>query len=89
MLEQKVIFKINWQDLQVIAIANRMVLVTWNGEKAWMEKSVFNRLSAYHEQETNRKSQFGTKPEIRPVFGLITGRVDKNGKTINVFETLK
>lgn len=88
-MEQKTVFKINWKDIQVVAIANRLVLVTWNGEKAWMEKSVFNRLSAYHEQESDPKSQFGTKPKIRPVFGLIIERVDQYGKTINVFETLK
>ena len=88
-MEQKTVFKINWKDIQVVAIANRMVLVTWNGEKAWMEKSAFNRLSAYHEQETDPKSRFGTKPKIRPVFGLITERIDGNGKPIKVFETLK
>ena len=88
-MEQKTIFKIEWKDVRVIAIANRMVLVAWNDEKAWMEKSVFNRLSAHHEQETNPKSQFGTKPKIRPVYGLIIERVDRNEKTIKVFEILK
>ena len=88
-MEQKTIFKIEWKDVQVNAIANRMVLVTWNGDKAWMEKSVFNRLSAYHEQETDPKSRFGTKPKVRPVFGLIVERVDKNERTIKVFEILK
>lgn len=88
-MEQKTIFKINWKDIQVNAIANRMVLVTWNGEKAWMNKSDFNRLSIHHEQETDPKSRFGTKPKIRPVFGLITEQVDRNGKTVKVFETLK
>lgn len=88
-MEQKTIFKINWKDIQVVAIANRLVLVTWNGEKAWMEKSVFNRLSAYHEQESDPKSRFGTKPRICPVFGLITERIDKNERILKVFETLK
>lgn len=88
-MEQKVIFKINWKDLQVIAIANRMVLVTWNGEKAWMEKSTFNRISIRHEWETNLKSQFETKLEVRPVFGLIVEQTGKDGKPFMVFETLK
>ena len=88
-MEQKTIFRIKWTDVKVIAIATRMVLVEWSQERAWMEKSVFNRLSAYHEQETNSKSQFGTKPKVRPVYGLITERVDRNGKLSTFFETLK
>lgn len=88
-MEQKVIFKIEWIDIQVIGIANRMVLVIWNGEKAWMEKSTFNRLSAYYEQETNPKFRLAMNHVIRPVFGLVTERVDKNGRTHKVFETLK
>lgn len=89
MMEQKTIFRIKWTDVKVIAVATRMVLVEWNLERAWMEKSVFNRLSAHHEQENDPKSRFGTKPKIRPVYGLIIKRVDRNGKTINVFETLR
>ena len=88
-MEQKTIFKIKWADLKVVAVATRMVLVEWNQERAWMEKSIFNRLSAYHEQETDPKSQFRTKPKVRPVFGLIVERVNRNEKTIKVFETLK
>ena len=89
MMEQKVVFKIKWIDLKVIAVATRMVLVEWNEERGWMEKSIFNRLSAYYEQQTGSMSQIGTKSKIRPVYGLITERVDRNGKAINVFETLK
>jgi hypothetical protein len=63
-MEQKTIFKIEWKDLKVVAVA-------------------------YHEQESDPKSRFGTKPKIRPVFGLIVERVDKNERTIKVFEILK